>query len=406
MNATITIICYKSKVLSNGESPLMLRVAKDGKRSMKSLGISINPDFWNFEKSEPKPECPNKTEIEQLILKTKIEYQQKLLSVKVKGENFTAETIVKGKPNKQEKITVHDFYTDTISTLRKNGNIGNSDVYNTSYNSLRNFNKGKNPIYTFDKIDYLFLTKYETWLRKNGNSDRTISNRFKTLRATYNRAITNKVISKDNNPFYEFKLGKFNTKTVKRALSKTDIQKIINYNTRNKSDRRKLAHSIFCFSYLCGGISFVDVANLKSENIKNNRLIYKRQKTNGLINIPFVKAANKYLKRYEQNCKMSSYLFPILDANIHITPVQKNDRVLKVRKQINHELRAIGKELKIKTELTTYVARHSFATVLKNSGVNIALISEALGHSELSTTQIYLDSFENKQFNEAMKHLL
>ena len=159
--------------------------------------------------------------------------------------------------------------------------------------------------------------------QENGNSDRTISNRFKTLRATYKRAITNKVISKDSNPFDEFKLGKFNTKTVKRALSKTEIQKIINYNTRNKSDKRKLAHSIFCFSYLCGGVSFIDVANLKTENIKNNRLIYKRQKTNGLINIPFIKAANKYLKRYEQNCHTCSYLFPILDANIHITPIQK-----------------------------------------------------------------------------------
>ena len=140
----------------------MLRVAKDRKRSMKSLGVSINPGFWNFEKNDPKPACPNKIEIEQLILKTKIEYQQKLLSVKVKGENFTPETIVKDRPNKQEKITVNDFYKDTINTLRKNGNIGNSDVYKTSYNSLRNFNKGKNPLYTFEKIDYLFLTRYET----------------------------------------------------------------------------------------------------------------------------------------------------------------------------------------------------------------------------------------------------
>lgn len=69
-------------------------------------------------------------------------------------------------------------------------------------------------------------------------------------------------------------------------------------------------------------------------------------------------------------------------------------------------MKLIGKELKIEMGLTSYVARHSFATVLKNSGVNIALISEALGHSELSTTQIYLDSFENSQFDEAMKHLV
>ena len=133
--------------------------------------------------------------------------------------------------------------------------------------------------------------------------------RFKILRATYKRAITNKVISKDSNPFDEFKLSKFNTKTVKRALSKTEIQKIINYNTRNKSDKRKLAHSFFCFSYLCGGISFADVVNLRPAKIKNNRFIYKKQKTNSLINIPFIKAANKYLKRYEQNCHTCSYLF-------------------------------------------------------------------------------------------------
>ena len=69
-------------------------------------------------------------------------------------------------------------------------------------------------------------------------------------------------------------------------------------------------------------------------------------------------------------------------------------------------LKRIAELCGIKTNLTSYVARHSFATILKNSGVNIAIISEALGHSELSTTQIYLDSFENKHFNDAMKHLL
>ena len=95
MNATISVNCYKSKVLSNGESPLMLRVTKNRKRSMKSLGVSLNPDYWNFVKNEHKPECPNKIEIEQLILKTKIEYQQKLLTAKLKGEDFTSDTLTK-----------------------------------------------------------------------------------------------------------------------------------------------------------------------------------------------------------------------------------------------------------------------------------------------------------------------
>lgn len=73
---------------------------------------------------------------------------------------------------------------------------------------------------------------------------------------------------------------------------------------------------------------------------------------------------------------------------------------------MNDILRTLGKRLGIEANITTYVARHSFASVLKKSGVNIALISEALGHSDLATTQIYLDSFDNKQVDEAMKHLL
>lgn len=69
-------------------------------------------------------------------------------------------------------------------------------------------------------------------------------------------------------------------------------------------------------------------------------------------------------------------------------------------------LRILGKRLGVETNITTYVARHSFASVLKKSGVNIALISEALGHSDLATTQIYLDSFDNEQVDKAMKNLL
>lgn len=122
----------------------MLRVSKDGKRSLKSLGISLNPNYWNFEKNEPKTECPNKVEIEQLILKTKIEYQQKLLQAKVSGEDFTSETLVKETKSKIRLKTVNEFYLELIESLKSNGYIGNSNVYKNSYNSLRSLNN-ENP---------------------------------------------------------------------------------------------------------------------------------------------------------------------------------------------------------------------------------------------------------------------
>ena len=60
MKASISVICYKYKTLSNGESPLMLRIHKDGKRKLVSIGLSIHPQLWDFTKNEPKPKCPNK----------------------------------------------------------------------------------------------------------------------------------------------------------------------------------------------------------------------------------------------------------------------------------------------------------------------------------------------------------
>ena len=94
LKATISIICYKHKVLANGESPLMVRIAKDGKRTMKSLGISINPQHWDFSKNQPKANCPNRNQIKQIILKTDMEYQSILLDKEIKNEEFTTSSII------------------------------------------------------------------------------------------------------------------------------------------------------------------------------------------------------------------------------------------------------------------------------------------------------------------------
>ena len=78
MDATISVVCYKSKTLSNGEHPLMLRISKDGKKKYQSLGISVNPKFWDFQKNKPKPKCPNLEYLQKIILDKKLELQKKM----------------------------------------------------------------------------------------------------------------------------------------------------------------------------------------------------------------------------------------------------------------------------------------------------------------------------------------
>ena len=90
MDATISVICFKSKTLANGEHPLMLRITKDRKRTMKSLGVSVHPSNWDFDRNEPKP-----LSLIQIILKVKSEYQTRLLEKAARDEDYTAETLVK-----------------------------------------------------------------------------------------------------------------------------------------------------------------------------------------------------------------------------------------------------------------------------------------------------------------------
>ena len=243
-------------------------------------------------------------------------------------------------------------------------------------------------------------------MRRKGNKDTTLSFQFRTLRAVYNRAIDAQVVSKDKNPFIEFKLNGFSLKTKKRALSKEDIRKIIDLDCSGQSAIRKLTHDLFAFSYLCGGISFVDIANLTPINIIEGRLIYRRQKTHGEINLLLSSEAIAYINLYSDYQRIAGYLFPILHKAHHITQMQKHNRVRKVCRQVNSELKDIAKELNIEANVTTYVARHTFATVLKKSGVNIGIISQALGHQDIQTTQIYLSKFDDEQVDEAMKNLL
>lgn len=404
MDATISVVCYKYKTLSNGEHPLMLRISKDGKKKYQSLGISVLPRYWDFIRNKPKPNCPNKEYIQKIILDKQTELQQRMLEFNSEQKEYTTTTLLNDENKKFELKTVSQFYQELIEQCKSNDKCGNRLIYKSSYNSLKVFTKNQLDI-PFSAIDVSWLNKYEKWLRSKGNKETTMSLMFRTLRSAYNKAIKAKCARKSDYPFDEYKINKFDTKTQKRAIAKTEVLKFTKeVDNIGKRQYVQLSKDIFIFSYLCGGINFTDIANLTKANITNGRLHYIRQKTGKLIKLGISEEAMQIIKKYESESK--GYLFPILNANIHKTPLQKQNRIHKMLGKINKNLKLIAAQLNVDANMTTYVARHSFASVLKKSGVSIALISEALGHSDLSTTQVYLDSFDNEQIDAAMQNLL
>ncbi len=380
----------------------MLRICMGGKKKYRALGISINPEHWDSTKHQPKRNCPNKEYINQVIRLRESELQKRILELQARGEGFTIDDIFEDNGKIQAK-TVGEFYTALIEKYQKKGETGNARIYLDSYRSIKTFRNDKMN-FLFSNITVRWLEKYEAWMREKGNKETTMSVLFRTLRSTYNKAIQAGAVDKKAYPFNAYKISKFDTKTKKRAISKEDIMKIMQVDLSAKRENIQLSRDIFVFSYFCGGINFTDMANLTNDNLVDGRLLYMRQKTGKKINLPLQDIALEIIARYADNSR--GYIFPILDKREHKTPQQKHNRIHKMIGKVNLNLREIATLAGVSAYLTTYVARHSFATVLKRSGVNIAIISESLGHSDLATTQIYLDSFQNSQIDAAMQNLL
>ena len=378
----------------------MLRVTKDRKVKYVSLGISMNPAHWDFSKNQPKAECPNREYIEILIADKIKEYSAKIIELKATNQEFTSTSLVE-KVNVNNTIhkTVEEVFQEHMTSLIKVGRKSYALSIKQLHNSLIEFNHNLD-LY-FSAIDVTWLKRYELFLREKQLAENTIGIRFRTLRAIYNLAIEQNLVKIDSYPFKKFKVSHLQEETVKRSLSKKDVERILNYKSTNHYMRFPI--DVFAFTYYCGGINFTDIASLTQANIIEDKLIYKRQKTKKLIKIPLQPQALELINKYHN--AESPYLFPILSP-LHKTEEQKAYRIHKVITKVNKRLKQVGEELNLAIPLTTYVARHSQATVMKKAGVPTAVIREIMGHSSERVTQIYLDSFDNEQIDEAMKNLL
>lgn len=401
MKATVNVLCYRSKTLSNGEHPLMICVCKDGKRKYVSLGISVNPKFWDFEKSTPKRNCPNREQLIKVINEQEQKYAEQILEFSVEKREYTPTTLIEAIVPVQKARTVGELFNEYIAQLKDEGRLGYALSVQQVYNSLLKY-KGHLDIY-FSEIDVNWLKAYESWLRCCKLADNTIGIRFRTLRAVYNLALAEGLVKADCYPFKKYKVSKLHKETAKRAITKEQVKQVIDYDVSGARFYKKLAVDMFAFSYLMGGINFTDMAFLTDKNVEGGRLVYVRQKTKKLIMLPLQEKAVEIMNRYRSSQR--KFIFPILDERER-TLRQIRNRIYDVLDNVNGYLKEIGKELGVELKISSYVARHSYATVLKRSGVSTSVISESLGHSSERVTQIYLDSFENKQLNDAMKNLL
>jgi integrase/recombinase XerD len=311
---------------------------------------------------------------------------------------------------RMNKNCVFDRYLAFIEEMQAEGRVKTAATYRHALQALVTYS-GRETL-PFVDVTVEFLKGLESWMlkprpRTNGsktttraNSKTTVSMYVRTLRTVLNKAIAEKLVTVDTYPFGKYGYKVPSSENIKKALSTAELQKIFAYPAVPKSPEC-FYRDLWLFSYLCNGANMKDIARLKYANIEADRVVFIRAKTENtsrqklkpiIAHLPA--EAKAIIEKWGAKPQARDmHVFPILPADV--TPTKEMELIHQMTKQVNKYIGRIAEAVGIQQHVTTYTARHSFATVLKRSNAPISFISEALGHKDMRTTENYLDSFND-----------
>ena len=273
--------------------------------------------------------------------------------------------------------------------------LGTAHIYQASRNALSAFLKAHD--IPFKRVRPELLKQFERFLRRRGNSWNTVSTHMRVLRAVYNRAVDRRLAPHVPHLFKAVYTG--TQADIKRALKAEEMWQLLDTKcTRKQSELLQKTHHLFVLMFLLRGLPFVDLAYIQKKDLNGNILTYHRRKTGRQITITVTKDAMNIIREYMDTTTESPYLFPILSAEGgEDTIYREYQQALRI---FNYQLTKLGELLGLTTELTSYTARHTWATLAYYLEVHPGIIREAMGHSSIKVTETYLKPFNIKKLDE------
>ncbi len=387
----------------NGLYPIVLRIIKNRKVKIITLGMDCEKSNWDEKSSQFNKNMPNHIQKNLLLSKLKQKAWTIIDQFNIDEVDFTLNQFEeKFRGKESSKITVLEFWEDKIKDLNLAGRVGNARALNDTKNSFFRFCKNQKIL--FKEITVEMLDKYETHMRFTGSNDGGIGVRMRELRAVFNDAIKKGIVDEKYYPFKVYKVSKLKGKGFKKALSRDEVRLIENLDEKAYPHLVEAKH-LFVFSYYTRGMNFFDMMKLTWDRVENDKIIYTRSKTKGRFTIKILQPIQDILDHYKELNTDTNFVFPIL-LKEGMTAIQIENRKAKKLKRFNSDLKLIAEIVGINKPLTSYVARHSYATNLKQLGVSTDLISQSMGHQNIAITSAYLKDFEDDIIDGANEKLL
>lgn len=415
--ATYKIFLFSGNVRKDGTFPVSIRITKDRKSKLISTDLSACEKEWNSELARyicDKRIVPEHRKLNAKLSALEARVNEVMRNFEDDRIDWTLNQFEEAFLNKASKGNVNDYFNSLITTLKDTKHFGNAACYSRTLHMLKLHDK-KFETRVFPEVDIKYVKSFDVYLQKRGCSGNTRKYYLKALRACINKAIQDKEASESTYPFGKggFNISSLEEETAKRYLPNEYMEKL--KSTVMGKSTMEMTRRLFLFSYYCYGISFMDAALLTKKNIIRHNdgeyLVYKRHKTQAAkkvkpIQIKITETIKDLLDWFIANTILiEDYLLPIVSIKGYADQ-QLYNHIRNRTARNNKNLKNLAVALDITDmNLTSYVSRHTMAMTLQDNQIPREVISQILGHSDLVTTNTYLDSFNTNIIDEAAKVL-
>lgn len=397
MKTNVVLSLDSRRPKADGSCPIVLRISHFSSTTAISTGYSVLPEYWNELEKKIKNGYKGTESVARLnntLYKQLVFAKDVVLQLFSSGElnNMSLAQVRQRLTIAEKTSSLTEFVNTQIQNLHKMNRFGTARAYKSSLQAITKHLKKENVL--FRDINYQFLKSFETAYLSRKNSYNGLSAILRSLRAIINKAIKESLIEDKSSPFEKYTI--INKPTAKRAINDEAINKIIELKL-NPENSLFEARNLFILSYYLWGMNLSDLAYLQVKDIIDGRLKYSRKKTSRPYDIKILPQIQLIFDYYIEGKTKDDFILPIIKR---VSEADQDKDILWYRKRYNKKLKTLALKCGIQENLTSYVSRHSFATLAEESGIPIRVISKMLGHSRLSTTEIYLKSLSANTLDE------
>lgn len=386
---SVKLMLNKCRMHKDGTYPLVMQIIHSRHKKLVYLAINLKPEEFDEKKgrichrSGSRFTNAAKERMNQSLELSLKKMEDLIDTLNSEGISYSVEDLVAHFLKKPVQFNLINFIDKQIKLKKELEKEGIAAAYKSTRNSLQMFINRADV--AMENIDSHFVTNYKHFLLERKLSDNTICFYMRNFRTIYNLALSEGLSVNKDFPFKNIRTAP--RKTVKRALTLKQIQAIANLQL-SAYPELECARDYYMFSFYAQGMSFVDIVFLKKKCIVDGVIWYTRHKSNQLVRI---KISDRIIELMEKYPSDSNYVFPLIDVNLPNTLYSQYRKELA---KINRNLKKIASMVGVSTPLTTYTARHTWATLAHECGASISLISQGMGHTTEEMTRVYLKQFD------------